>query len=45
MRKLIAYIITALILTVSCVSELEQGGAAVEGSLEGAPVMITDLPP
>ena len=41
MRKLIAYIITALILTVSCVSELEQGGAAVEGSLEGAPVMIT----
>ena len=41
MRKLIAYIITALLLAVSCVSELEQGGPSVDGSLEGAPVMIT----
>ena len=41
MRKLIAYIITALILAVSCVRELEQGGIAMDGSLEGAPVMIT----
>jgi len=40
MRKLIAYI-TALLLAASCVSELEQGGTAVDSSLEGAPVTIT----
>ena len=40
MRRLIAYL-TALILAVSCVAELEQGGAAVGTSLEGAPVTIT----
>ena len=40
MRKLIAYV-TALILAVSCVAELEQGGMAVSSSLEGAPVTIT----
>lgn len=40
MRKLIAYV-TALILAVSCVAELEQGGTAVDSSLEGAPVTIT----
>ena len=39
-RRLIAYL-TALILTVSCVAELEPGGTAVGGSLEGAPVTIT----
>ena len=41
MRKLLAYIITALILAVSCVSELEQGSLSVDESLEGAPVRIT----
>ena len=40
MRRLIAYL-TALILAVSCVTELEQGGTFVDGSLEGAPVTIT----
>lgn len=40
MRKLITYL-TALIMTVSCMAELEQGGSAVDGSLEGAPVTIT----
>ena len=40
MRKLITYI-TALLLAASCVSELEQGGTAVDSSLEGAPVTIT----
>lgn len=40
MRRLIAYL-TALILAVSCISELERGGMTVDGSLEGAPVMIT----
>ena len=38
MRRLIAYL-TALILAVSCMPELEQGGT--NGSLEGAPVTIT----
>ena len=40
MRRLITYL-TALILAVSCVAELEPGGMAVGGSLEGAPVTIT----
>ena len=40
MRKLIVYFI-ALLMTVSCMAELEQGGSAVDGSLEGAPVTIT----
>ena len=40
MRRLIAYL-TALLLAVSCVTELEQGGGAVGTSLEGAPVTIT----
>ena len=40
MRKLLAYI-SALILAVSCVTELEQDGLAVNDSLEGAPVTIT----
>ena len=40
MRKMIAYL-TALIMMVSCMAELEQGGTAVEGSLEGSPVSIT----
>jgi hypothetical protein len=40
MRRLIAYL-TALIMAVSCMAELEQGGTAAVGSLEGAPVMIT----
>ena len=40
MRRLIAYL-TALLLAVSCVAELEQGGASVGTSLEGAPVTIT----
>ena len=40
MRRLIAYL-TALILAVSCVTELEQGGTFVDGSLDGAPVTIT----
>ncbi len=40
MRKLIAYLVS-VILAVSCVAELEQGGTAVNGPLEGAPVTIT----
>ena len=40
MRRLTAYL-TALLLAVSCVAELEQGGASVGTSLEGAPVTIT----
>ncbi|MBQ1647781.1 MAG: hypothetical protein II047_04875 [Bacteroidales bacterium] len=40
MRRLTAYL-TALLLAVSCVAELEQGGAPVGTSLEGAPVTIT----
>lgn len=40
MRKLIAYMVS-VILAVSCVAELEQGGTAVNGPLEGAPVTIT----
>ena len=40
MRRLMAYI-TALILAVSCRTELEQDGMAVGSSLEGAPVTIT----
>ncbi len=41
MRRLIAYLLTALFLAVSCVSELEQGGSAMDASLDGAPVTIT----
>ena len=40
MRRLIAYLCAA-VLALSCVSELEQGGAPVGTSLEGAPVTIT----
>ena len=40
MRRLIAYL-TALLLAVSCVTEIEQGGRAAGASLEGAPVTIT----
>lgn len=40
MRRLIAYL-TALILAVSCMAELEQGGTSTNGALEGAPVTIT----
>lgn len=40
MRKLIAYL-SAIIMAVSCTAELEQGGSAVDTSLEGAPVTIT----
>lgn len=40
MRRLIAYL-TALILAVSCMAELQQGGSVTNGSLEGAPVTIT----
>ena len=40
MKRLITYL-TALLLAVSCMTELEQGGAAVVSSLEGAPVTIT----
>ena len=40
MRRLIAYL-TAFILALSCMAEPEQGGAAVDTSLEGAPVTIT----
>ena len=41
MRKWIVYLLTALFLAVSCVSEFEQEGSAVDDSLEGAPVTIT----
>lgn len=40
MRKLITYL-SAIIMAVSCTAELEQGGSAVDASLEGAPVTIT----
>lgn len=40
MRRLIAYLF-AIILAVSCVSQLEQGTASAGASLEGAPVTIT----
>ena len=40
MRKWITYLVS-VILSVSCVAELEQGGTTVNGSLEGAPVTIT----
>lgn len=40
MRKLIAYLVSAL-LAVSCLTELEPGGTAVNGSPEGGPVNIT----
>ena len=42
MRRLIAYLLTVLFLTVSCTTELERaGGTATDASLEGAPVTIT----
>ena len=40
MRKWIVYLLTALFLAVSCVSEFEQEGSAVDDSLEGAPVTV-----
>lgn len=40
MRRILAYL-TALILAVSCIAELEQGGSVAGTSLEGAPVTIT----
>lgn len=41
MRRLIAFLLTALFLALSCVAELEQDGRTVDASLEGAPVTIT----
>lgn len=40
MRRLVAYLF-AVILAISCSAELEQGGDAAYGSLEGRPVTIT----